>query len=117
MIDYGMPVLSFTISDDKLQAGAIGVRADTFEVVIPGAEWRLVSDILATDTADLGPVLGYINPLVWVVGDPSQGFEVKLIPGPPPFVGIRIVGPDLVTPLPGAYFACGARLYRYGPTS
>lgn len=119
-----LPIISFSVdcNGNTLLPGAIGVLADSFAVIVPGAEWSIVGSPLGGDgSADLGGIVGLMSPIVWSVGDPLQGFAVKLIPGGvypnPNAFGLRIVAPDLVTPLAGAAFVCGARLFRYGPTS
>lgn len=107
---------------NQLFPGAIGVLQTSFATIVPGAEWSIVAAPLGGDgNANLGGIVGFMSPIVWTIGDPLQGFAVKLIPSGvypnPNAFGLRIVAPDLVTPLAGAAFVCGARLYRYGPTS
>ena len=112
----GNPIVSFTVSSDALQPGAIGVRESSFLVLVPGAEWSI--EVLPPYD-NSGMVLGQITPILWVIGDPTQGFTIKLCPQTPTpeAFSLRVVGPDLVTPLPGAAFVAGVRLYVNGPTS
>lgn len=116
-------VVAFSIlaTEDRFVADAgFGYDPDSLVVIVPGAEWQFnIRPIDGAETTGPTFVTAALAPILSVVGDPTQGIALRLIPSIVPLQAqLRVTTADLVTPAPlGAAFVVTAVLLRkVGPT-